>query len=100
MTIWVCQLRVPIPGRRSGAGHVGGRQMTTVMTTLNRTLKMGWWRRVGADHRHHDYESCALPLSYAANSLPGLTQKLHVSCLRVCGCPGQDTRTSPGRRAL
>jgi hypothetical protein len=70
-----------------------------VWTTLNRTWKMGWWRRVGSNHRHHDYESCALPLSYAANSPPGLTQKLRVSCLRVRGCPGQDTRTSQGRRA-
>lgn len=26
----------------------------------------GWWRRVGSNHRQHDYESCALPLSYAA----------------------------------
>src|ERR1700730_6151353 len=26
------------------------------------------WRRVGSNHRQHDYESCALPLSYAAAS--------------------------------
>src|SRR5437879_5368286 len=26
------------------------------------------WRRVGSNHRQHDYESCALPLSYAASS--------------------------------
>src|SRR5205814_3226591 len=28
--------------------------------------KEPWWRRVGSNHRQHDYESCALPLSYAA----------------------------------
>lgn len=27
----------------------------------------GWWRRLGSNQRHHGYEPCALPLSYAAD---------------------------------
>ncbi len=31
-----------------------------------RTGSGAWWRRLGSNQRQHDYESCALPLSYAA----------------------------------
>src|ERR1700730_2428999 len=33
------------------------------------------WRRVGSNHRQHDYESCALPLSYAARSTNALESR-------------------------
>ena len=33
---------------------------------VDRSETAGGWRRVGSNHRQHDYESCALPLSYAA----------------------------------
>jgi hypothetical protein len=39
----------------------------------------GWWRRVGSNHRQHDYESCALPLSYAARAQSEVSAPLVLS---------------------
>jgi hypothetical protein len=46
---------------------------------FDRTGMRGWWRRVGSNHRQHDYESCALPLSYAARAQSEVSARLVLS---------------------
>src|SRR2546426_11633274 len=39
------------------------------MKLVNRVARPGWWRRVGSNHRQHDYESsCRLSFTVATSS--------------------------------
>jgi hypothetical protein len=65
----------PDPLRRAAAGAQQCATRRCTLKVANQLMerreppaKPNEWRRVGSNHRQHDYESCALPLSYAARS--------------------------------
>jgi hypothetical protein len=57
-----------LPTRLKGVLVVRRASTSTALKFSDQRVNENGWRRVGSNHRQHDYESCALPLSYAAGS--------------------------------
>jgi hypothetical protein len=96
--------RSPIPRSRAAASVALSAGAVVLLPAANSMSEMepgetqvdaNEWRRVGSNHRQHDYESCALPLSYAARSRPqrvGLAFSFALSLRFLARCLASATR--------